>query len=74
MNYLYSIQIRDRQILFCWNRYRYFQKIFTYIWPIANIWLATDTDIPKFDYRYIFRYFNNYKVFWLKLVWIAYSS
>jgi len=37
------------------------------IWPAANIRLATDTDIPKFAYRY----FN--KVFWLKLVWIAYS-
>jgi len=33
--------------------------------------MATDTDIPKFAYRYIFRYFN--KVFWSKLVWIVYS-
>jgi len=36
-----------------------FQKFFTDIWPLA--------DIPK----YICRYFI--KVFWLKLVWIAYS-
>jgi len=33
-----------------------FQKIFT------DIRLATDTDIPKFAYRYICRYFI--KVFW----------
>jgi len=33
--------------------------------------LATDIDIPKFAYRYICRYFN--KLFWLKLVGIAYS-
>jgi len=33
--------------------------------------LATDTDIPKFAYRYFCQYFN--KVFWLKLERIAYS-
>jgi len=33
--------------------------------------LVTDTDIPKFAYRYIFRFFN--EVFWLKWVWIDYS-
>jgi len=49
-----------------------FKKIFTYIWPVSVIQLATDTDIPKFAYRHIFRYFN--KVFWLKLMWIAYSQ
>jgi len=43
-----------------------FKKIFTDIWPVANIQLATDTDISKFASRY----FN--KVFWLKLVWIVY--
>jgi len=40
-------------------------NFFTEIWPAADIRLATDTDIPKFAYRY----FN--KVFWYKLVWIA---
>jgi len=33
--------------------------------------LSTDSDISKFAYRYICRYFN--KAFLLKLVWIAYS-
>jgi len=42
---------------------------FTDIWPAADIRLATETDIPKFAYRYIYRYFN--KVFWLILVWTA---
>jgi len=45
---------------------RYFQ--FTDICPVADIRLVTDTDIPKFAYRY----FN--KVFWLKLVGIAYRK
>jgi len=50
------------------NRYRYFQKFFTDSWPTADIRLSTDT---RFAYRYFCRYFD--KVFWLKLVWIAYS-
>jgi len=41
------------------------KKFFTDIWPVVDILLTTDTDIPKFPYRY----FN--KVFWLKLVEIA---
>jgi len=45
----------------------YFQKIFSNVWPAADIGLATNTDIPKFTYRYFI------KVFWLKLVRIAYS-
>jgi len=44
-----------------------FKKIFTDIWPAADIRLATHTDIPKLAYRC----FN--KVLWLKLVRIAYS-
>jgi len=49
-----------------------FITFFIDIWPVVDILLATDTDIPKFVYRYICRYFNN--VFWLKLVWTAYTS
>jgi len=48
-----------------------FLIFFTGNWPVADMRLATDTDIPNFAYRYIYRYF---KVFWLKLVVIAYSS
>jgi len=44
---------------------------FTDIRPAAAIRLATATDIPKFAYRYFFRYFK--KVFWLKLVRIVYN-
>jgi len=44
-----------------------FKKIFTDIWSVADIRLATNIDIPNFAYRY----FN--KVFWLKIVWIAYT-
>jgi len=40
-----------------------FKKIFTDIWPVANIRLATDTDIPKFAYRYNFN-----EAFGLKLM------
>jgi len=46
-------------------------EYFTNIWTDADIRLATDTDIPKFAHRYVCRNFN--KVFWLKLVRIAYS-
>jgi len=38
-----------------------FKKFFTDIWPAVDIRLATDTDIPKFAYRYL------NKVFWLIL-------
>jgi len=55
-----------------WNRYQYFQEIFTDIWPAADIWLATDTNISKFAYQYFYQYFFN-EVVWLKLVQIAYS-
>jgi len=58
--------------IFFLNRYPYFQIFFTDLWPVANILLTTETDIPKFAYRYICRYFN--KVFWLKLVGIASTS
>jgi len=44
-----------------------FSIFFTDIWPV-NILLTTDTDIPKFAYRYFT------KVFWFKLVRIAYTS
>jgi len=47
-------------------------NFFTDIWPVVNILLTTDTDIPKFAYRFICRYFN--KVLLLKLVGIAYKS
>jgi len=43
-----------------------FKIFFTDICPAANIRLATDTNVPKFAYRYIYRYFK--KVFWFKLV------
>jgi len=44
-------------------------KIFsTDIWPAADIWLATNTDILKFAYRYF-----NKVLFWLKLMQIAYG-
>jgi len=57
------------------DRYHFFDtdilKIFsTDIWPVPDFRLATDTDISKFAYRYVRRYFN--KVFWLKLLWIDY--
>jgi len=48
----------DRLILYFWNRYRYFQILFTDVWPVADIRLATDTDILKLAYQYIFRYLN----------------
>jgi len=57
------------------NRYNFFEtdtdicNFFTDIWPPTDIRMATDTDILKFAYRYIFRYLT--EVFWLKLVWIA---
>jgi len=31
------------------------KKVVTDIWPAADIRLATNTDIPKFAYRYICR-------------------
>jgi len=43
-----------------------FKKLFTDTWPVANIRLTIDTDIPKCAYWYICWYFN--KVFWSKLV------
>jgi len=46
------------------DRYHFFETV-TDICPVANIRLATDTDIPKFAYRYICRY--------KKLFRIAYS-
>jgi len=42
--------------------YRYYKLDFKGIaWPVADIRLATDIDIPKFAYQYFGRYFN--KVF-----------
>jgi len=35
-----------------------FSIFFTDIWPVADILFITDTDIPKFAYRHICRYFN----------------
>jgi len=55
------------------DRYHFLKPIFSIfsldIWPVADIRLAIDTDIPKFAYQYTFRYFN--KIFWLKSMWIA---
>jgi len=48
-----------------------FSEFFTDNWPVADILLTTDTDIPKFVYRYICRYFAKY---FGKLVGIAYTS
>jgi len=43
-----------------------FSIFFPNICQAADIRMATDTDIPKFAYRYIYQYFN--EVCWLKLV------
>jgi len=46
------------------DRYHFFESdtdifnFFTDIWSVVDIVLVTDTDIPKFAYRYICRYFN----------------
>jgi len=32
-------------------------NFFTDVWPVADLLLTTDTDIPKFAYRYIFPIF-----------------
>jgi len=48
-----------------------FKTFFTDIWPVTDIRLTTDTDVSKFAHRCICRYLK--KIFWLKLVWIAYS-
>jgi len=59
---------RDRPISLFLKPTQIFSILFlTDIWPSADIRLATDTDIPKFVYRY----FN--EVFRLKLTRIAYS-
>jgi len=50
---------RDRRsISFFWKTDTDISIFFTDIWPAADIRLVTDTDIPKFAYRYIFRYLN----------------
>jgi len=59
------------------DRYQFYETVspiffFADIWPVSDILLTTDTDIQKFAYRYICRHFN--KVFWLKLVGIAFTS
>jgi len=39
------------KLIFSKNFYRYL--------AVTDIRFATDTDIPRFAYRYIYRYFNN---------------
>jgi len=53
------ISSRDRPIPFFETDTDIFNLIFfTDIWLVADIRLATDTDIPNFVYRYICRYFS----------------
>jgi len=48
----------DRYIYFFETDTDVFKKFFTNICPAADIRLATDTDIPKFAYRYFCQYFK----------------
>jgi len=74
-NHAYNLRIccmrfRDRLIsFFKTDIFKNFPPIFAQLY--TDIRLANDTDIPKFANRYIYQYFN--KLFWLKLMWIAYS-
>jgi len=66
-----SLQVKtSRQYFF--KLIQILKKIFTDIWPVADILLTTETEIPKFAYRYVCLYFN--KVFWLQLVGTVYTS
>jgi len=52
------IQTRDRPKSFFESDTDIFKKNFTDICPAANIQLSTNTDIPKFAYRYFNKYFG----------------
>jgi len=53
-----NAQSRDRPVSFVFFETDIFKNFFTDIWSAADVLLTIDTDILKFAYRYIWRYFN----------------
>jgi len=70
LSFVYKLEA-DRYHFVETNIDNIFKKIFIDIWPVADIRLATNTNISKFAFRYNCQYFN--KAFWLKLVYITYN-